>query len=229
MLLTNTAASQLNGANTNDAAARAKNRIQEHELRQRADWWLITVKYPTIDGLASFNAAVRQQVSTAANNFRKELPGPPSEEFRQYGAYLNGTYTIRILKNDIITVLFDYDEYVAGAAHPWEVVASINYDSRTGRVLSLSDLFRPGSNYVPRLSELCIELLNQRQELPEEETIRHGAGPDEKNFQVFTLSDHGLVVHFQQYQVGPGVVPALEIEIPLPKLEPLLRERYVIR
>ena len=182
-----------------------------------------------IDGLDHFNAAVRQEIHTAANRFRKVLPGAPSEELTKYGAYLNGVCTARVLKNGLISVLCDYGEYVAGAAHPWEIVASINYDTRTNRVITLSDVFNPGCNYVARLSELSVELLKQRTELADEETIRNGAGPVERNFQVFTFANDGLIEHFQQYQVGPGVVPALEVEIPFSKLQPLLRPRYVAR
>jgi hypothetical protein len=57
--------------------------------------------------------------------------------------YLNGSYTAAVLKNGIVNVLIDYSEYAPGAAHPWGVMASINYDSRTCRVLTLASLFRP--------------------------------------------------------------------------------------
>ena len=213
-------------AQQKSATVEAYNHVREQVYRRGGDGWSITIKYPSIASLPKFNAAVIRQVHATAAKFLKEFPGSPSEQFSNYSSYLNGVCTARVLRNGIISVLCDYGEYVAGAAHPWEVVTSVNYDSRTSRVLKLADLFNPGADYVSRLSKLSSELLMQRPEIPDEQSIRNGAGPVEQNFQVFTLTDDALIVHFQQYQVAPGVAPALQIEIPLTKLHPLLRTRY---
>ena len=82
-------------------------------------------------------------------------------------------------------------------------MASINYDTRTGRVLPLSALFRPGSNYLARLSQLAIASLEQ-DEFAERSAIRHVAGAVESNFKVFTLTDTTLILHFPTYQVAAG-------------------------
>jgi hypothetical protein len=201
-------------------------RLQQRELSQHDDWWSIDVKYPIIEGDNTFNIAVRQHVTATADGFRKSLPRTASKGYPDYGAYLKGRYTVEILKNGVISVLFDYDEYTPGAAHPWGVMASINYDTGSGRLLALSDLFRPGCNYVSRLSEISIHELDQH-EYAEETAIRHGAGPVEKNFQVFTLTDTELVLHFQQYQVAAGAVPSEQVSIPLTKLASLLRKDYL--
>lgn len=161
-----------------------------------------------------------------AEKFRKELPKTAPRGYPDYGAYLNGTYTAQALKNGVISVLFDYGEYTPGAVHPWGVMASINYDARGRRVLALSDLFWPKSDYVSRLSRISIDTLGQ-DEYADKESIRHGAGPVEKNFEVFTLTETDLILHFQQYQVAPGVVPSEQVVIPLSDLAPLLRKRYL--
>lgn len=203
----------------------ASEKFQERAISQRDDSCLIDLKYPAMYGADDFNAIVRQHVSAVADNFRKGLPKSASEEFPDYGAYLNGTYTARVLKNGIITVLFNYGEYTPGAVHPWGVMASINYDTREHRVLALSDLFLPKSGYVERLSRISIDTLDE-DEYGDKEAIRHGAGPVEKNFEVFTLTETELILHFQQYQVAPGVVPSEQVAIPLTDLAPLLRKRY---
>jgi hypothetical protein len=198
--------------------------LQERELNQHDDWWSIEIKYPIIEGDSTFNAAVLHHVRTMATGFRKGLPKTASKGYPDYGAYLKGKYTAQILKNGIVSVLFDYGEYTPGAVHPWGVMASMNYDTRSARFLRLSDLFRPGSNYISRLSELSIDDLQQH-EYAEETAIRHGAGPVENNFEVFTLTDTELVVHFQQYQVAAGAVPSEQVSIPMTKLAPLLRKK----
>lgn len=199
--------------------------LQEHELNQHDDWWSVRIKYPQIDGDNTFNEAVSKAVTGVRDKFRKDLPTTASTGYPDYGAYLNGTYTATILTNGIVSVLFDYDEYTPGAAHPWGVMASLNYDTRDHWVLALEDLFRPGSQYVAQLSTLAIASLEQH-EYAEKEAIRHGAGPVPSNFKVFTLTDSELLLHFQQYQVAPGAEPSELVAIPLTALAPMLRERY---
>lgn len=178
-----------------------------------------------MDGADDFNAIVLQHVTKMADKFRKVSPKTASTEYPNYGAYLNGTYTAQALKNGVITVLFNYDEYMPSAVHPWGVMKSINYDTRQHRVLALSDLFQPKSGYVERLSRISIDSLNQDVNAYEE-AIRQGAAPVAKNFEVFTLTETELVLHFQQYQVAPGVVPSEEVVILLTDLAPLLKKRY---
>jgi hypothetical protein len=200
--------------------------LQEHELSQHDDWWSIDIKYPAIESADDFNTAVRQHVTAISDAFRKGLPKTASKGYPDYGAYLRGTYTAQVLKNGVVTVLCSYSEYTPGATHPWSVLASINYDTRARRVLALSDLFRPRSDYVSRLSRLSIESLDQL-EFAEKSAIREGAGPVEQNFTVFTLTDTELVLHFQEYQVAPGAVPSEQVVIPLTKLAALIRKDYL--
>lgn len=199
--------------------------LQEQELKQHDDWWSIQVKYPQMDGDNGFNESVRQSVTEITKRFSGELPETATGGYPDYGAYLDGTYTAAVLKNGIVSVLLEYDEYTPGAAHPWGLVASVNCDIRNHRSLALADLFRPGADYVFRLSKLAIASLEQR-EYAEKVPIQHGAGPVADNFKVFTLTDTELVLHFQQYQVAPGAESAQEVAIPLATLAPILGERY---
>lgn len=200
--------------------------LQEREFTQHDAWWSIKIRYPVLEGADAFNTAVRENVRAMAHEFKKSLPQTASNGYPDYGAYLTGSYTFRVLKNGVVSVLFEYTQYTPGAVHPWGLLASINYAPRAKRVLALSDLFRPGSNYVLRLSQLSIESLDL-DEYAAKDAIRRGAGPVESNFRVFTLTDTALVLHFQQYQVAPGAVPSEEVVIPLGKLAPLLREDFV--
>jgi Protein of unknown function (DUF3298)/Deacetylase PdaC len=200
--------------------------LQEHELIQHDDWWSIDIKYPVLEGDDDFNVAVRQHVNAMADEFTRALPKTASKGYPDYGAYLKGTYAAQVLKNGVVAVLFEYSEYTPGAAHPWGTLASINYDARVRRMLALSDLFRARSGYVSRLSRFSIKSLDQRQ-YADKYAIRRGAGPVEKNFKVFTLTDTDLVLHFEQYQVAAGAMPSQEVVIPLTRLAPLLRRDYL--
>ena len=57
--------------------------------------------------------------------------------------------------------------------------------------------------------------------------IRHGAGPVESNFKVFTFTDTDLILHFPMYQVAAGAAGEQTAVIPLDKLAPLLRKEFI--
>lgn len=197
--------------------------VQQREIHEQGIHYVIDVKYPEIENFDHFNAAVRQAVDSLTEGFKKDMPGVDAPD-ASVGGYLNGSYNAAILKNGIVSVLLDYGEYGSGAVHPWDAMVSINYDSRTCRVLALSDLFRPGVHYLQRLSRLAIASLDNN-EFADHGAIRHGAAPLESNFKVFTLTDTALVLHFHMYQVAAGAAGTQSAVIPLDKLVPLLRKR----
>jgi hypothetical protein len=198
--------------------------IQTGEIKEQHHTWSISIKYPYIVGTESFNAAVGKIVHPLTKTFIGEIP--PLENAPSYPGYVSGKYSYAILKDGIISVLIEWDEYYPAAAHPGGGSASVNYDTSARRVLSLSDLFRRGADYVRELSRLAtIDLAGSKR--TDDYAIQHGAGPVESNFKVFTLTDTDLVLHFQPYQVGPGAQGSVDVTIPLTELRPILRKRWI--
>ena len=199
--------------------------LEEREFHQHTDRWSIDVKYPELAGADAFNLAIHRNLDSMVNDFKRGLPETASKGYPDYGAYLKGTYRAQGLKIGVISVLFDYETFFPGAAHPEGELASINYDSKGDRLLALSDLFRPKSAYVSRLSEMAIQSLDEN-EYADTHAVRNGAGPVESNFKVFTLTDTELVLHFQTYQVAAGAAGSQQVVIPLASLKPLLQPQF---
>jgi hypothetical protein len=201
--------------------------LQQHAFRQHGSGWSIDVKYPELTDAAHFNLATRRKMGSMVNGFKRELAvETASKDYPNYGSYLTGTYKAQVLKNGVVSVLLDYSTYVEGAAHPGGELASINYDSKTHRLLALSDLFRPKSPYLSRLSEMAIQSLEQNQ-YADSYAVHRGAGPAESNFKVFTLTDTELVLHFQTYQVAAGAAGSQQVVIPLTSLSSLLQPGFL--
>jgi hypothetical protein len=192
--------------------------LGQREIRERG----VSFKYPEIAHAGQFNAAVHQILDPLVEAARKENSGPGQPDCPDHHYSIDGRYTATILENGIVSVLLDWTEYTPCAAHPGGSMASVNYDPSTGRVLALSDLFKPGVNYLSRLSELAITSMEEY-DPGEDYTIRRGAGPVESNFKVFTLMDHNLVLHFPTYQVMAGAAGPQDVIILLGMLAPLLR------
>jgi hypothetical protein len=101
--------------------------IQQREIQEQGAHCRIDVKYPELENADPFNAAVRHAVAAFTAGFKKEgMPEATAGDVPVDG-YLNGSYTAAVLKNGIVSVLIDYTEYTPGAAHPWGVMASVNY------------------------------------------------------------------------------------------------------
>ncbi len=197
--------------------------VQQREIHEPGVHYAIDVKYPEIQRANRFNAAVHRALDEVTNKFKramsKETASKETAADGPVDGYLKGTYHATLLKHGVVSVLLDFDIYIPGAAHPSGEMVSINYDHRSGRVLALSDLFRSGVNYLPRLSQLAMAALDQN-EFADRHAIRQGAGPDERNFQVFPLTDTALVLHFPTYQVAAGAAGPQRVIIPLDKLVP---------
>jgi hypothetical protein len=191
--------------------------LQTREIREHTPECFIEFKCPEIANDAPFNLYVQQTLNALIKGCRDNATLASGEP--NVGSYLKGTYRAATLKTGIVTVLFDRGMYITGAAHPAREMASINYDPSTHRVLRLSDLFRPGVDYLSRLSQLAINSLKQQGEdyFADSDTVRKG------DFTVFILTNTALVLQF------PGGPAGTEYEavIPLNALGSILRKRYL--
>ena len=92
--------------------------------------------------------------------------------------------------------------------------------------MSLSDLFQ--GDYLPTLREQArIALKNQMGEAAfnelDAEWFEQGLN-QEGAFETFSLSDEGLTLQFQQYQLGPYAIGSPKITIPFGELSGILQD-----
>lgn len=127
----------------------------------------------------------------------------------------------------VISLLFQTSEYFGGA-HPLEQHTTITYDLSNGRVLNLSDLFTPGADYLARISQYCIQELYRNNSL-EPEQIRSGAAPLVENYQNWSLTPNGLLITFEEYQVGPYAAGPQWILVPFDSLADLINPQGPIK
>lgn len=93
-----------------------------------------------------------------------------------------------------VAVWENYTEsYVVGAAHGMHATTYVNYSLRNNRILSLSDLFKPG--YEKRLKKLIEEKLKENPDVSKEDSITIP-----KNF---CLTTDGLSVIYGLYEIAP--------------------------
>lgn len=104
-----------------------------------------------------------------------------------------------------------------GGAHGMQVRRTFSFN-REGKLLNLADLFIDKEKGLVEFSKLVQKELLKR-ENADADWIADGAGPKEENYQSFTITDEGLTVLFDQYQVAPYSDGQIDITIPLESLK----------
>ena len=111
-------------------------------------------------------------------------------------------------------MLFDASVYSAGAAHPNSFSHSVNYDRVAQAPLQLAALFRANAPYLELIATYCRDELAGKAvlEFPE------GVEPTAENFQNWNITDEGLRISFDPYQVAPYAWGPQQVLVPLDEL-----------
>lgn len=166
----------------------------------------LNVYYPVVYGLPDL--AVQQRINHTILNLVNQL-------IKDQGYYKNplitdvtGTYELKTNERGILSLsVINYA--FAGGAHGMTFIKSLTFDVQTGKVYELKDLFKPGSDYVKRLSEIIRRQIAERN-IPLLGEFK-GIRPD----QDYYIADKCLVVYFQLYEITPYVFgfPAFPISV----------------
>lgn len=173
----------------------------------------IDISYPKIKNTSSkgekdFNKLIADFVEKEKSSFYQEVNSTDYEG--ESGYDMNVGFNIEFAdKNFVSMTLYVY--YFMGGAHGNTTVYTYNYDLDKNKNYKLSDLFE--GNYLKVISDYCIKEISG-DEYTDDEWVRRGAAPEEENFKAFTLSQQGILIHFQQYQVLPYAAGMPEVLVP---------------
>jgi len=197
----------------------------------------VDAQYPQITGgsnpnFEKFNQAARSLVTNKIADFKKEMNEPtegepPATEETQ-GSDITISYDVALAQDDLISIKFDVGSYFAGAAHPNSYSEVLNYDLKNGKLLKLSDLFKPGAKYLATISSYAISDLKKQSkskgsgEMLDDASIESGAKSDPKNYESWTIGKTGLGFHFDPYQVGPYAAGPQSVLVPYSSLKDLI-------
>ncbi len=178
--------------------------------------YTISLQKPVLVGsddprVRAFNAEMASIVDSAASTFKSDLanvlPTPVSAS-----STFDVRYELRSPLGPILSIQFEMEGYVTGAAHPFHTSRSVNFDLEAGRDLSLSELFLPGSDYLQAISQYCIQELQTRN--LDFSDFSSGAAPTPDNYRNWNITASGLLVTFDEYQVGPYAAGPQQITVP---------------
>ncbi|MDZ5473670.1 DUF3298 domain-containing protein [Bacillus sp. 31A1R] len=108
-----------------------------------------------------------------------------------------GYYEVKNNQREVLSLSLSNYTYHYHAAHGLTIIKSLTFDLNKGELYKLKDLFKPGSDYVRRLSDIISKQIKQR-EIPllvEFKDIRPN--------QEFYIADKSIIVYFQLYEITP--------------------------
>ncbi|WP_085493509.1 DUF3298 and DUF4163 domain-containing protein [Paenibacillus aquistagni] len=131
---------------------------------------------------------------------------------------VTGTYEVKLNERGLLSILLIVYGYTLGAAHGMTYQEGLTFDTNTGNLITLKDLFKPGASYVDELSEQVAKQIKER-DLPVLEPFTK-IKPD----QPFYLTDKALVLFFDLYELLPYVYGFPYFPISIYDLESIKKE-----
>lgn len=198
----------------------------------------ITAVYPELTGVepsvaANFNKLAKDTVMRRVNEFRKNMMSLTAEDLKytkQLGVnnFLETSYNVELANDNVISVFFQNSDF-EGGAHPNNYSFTLNYDLKNGKELKLADLFKPNSNYLKIISDYSIQKLKtEAGEMSDDEWIKTGAAPEANNFSSWNITDKGVLITFDPYQVAAYAAGPQEVLIPYSQLKNILRDGTIV-
>lgn len=170
--------------------------------------YTIKARYPQAIGaggdarLLKLNQELRELTMKGISEFKADFT-EPQERMGPTGSYYDSDYWMNLATNDLVSLSFGVSTFGEGAAHPNHGTITFNYDLSAGRVLNLSDLFKPNSNYLGVISKYTVAQLKKKfSPDPDMDWIEGGAGAKEENYKAWSLTRGGLQITFDPYQVA---------------------------
>lgn len=176
--------------------------------------YTITAQIPTLQGssdprVTNFNSLLNQIVQDQIDQFRNDTLAFASNPPIAAGSSFDVQYSIVSQRGDVWSIKFDISYYADGAAHPGHSSITLNYDLSNGSEIHLDQLFFPGSPYLQVISDNCKTRLAARDIAFD--IFSSGADPLPENYKRWNITNEGLVITFDEYQVaayaaGPQIV-----------------------
>lgn len=196
--------------------------IDRNLLVETGPQYAINVQAP-VTRSARVNGDVQDLINDEIKTFIENASEPSNAEFGDSQLIIE--YETHRWDDTRTTFVFEVYYYMAGAAHGNSHAITRTYNLTTGDVIRLSDLFKPGSDYLDRLSQLSRRELSKGQlgEMYDQDWVEEGTAPLAENFERFVPTPSGLMIIFDPYQIGPWAIGEQRVTIPWADLSDVLK------
>lgn len=141
------------------------------------------------------------------------------DDFESRKSYLMIIYEILNNDRDLMSVIFNVEQYNAFAAHPISYHKTLNFDMKSGEEITLSKFIpESDSTFIDRVSEISYDKI-MKLNLSDSVWVRNGLLPLWDNFKNYNITRKSLILTFDIYQVAPYSSGPVRISIPWESLQ----------
>ena len=155
-------------------------------------------EYPKVEGLIDSNAEKKIN-DTVLAHIKDSYKGAQENE---YAYDYNVGYLIKYNHNNLLSILI-YDEVYLGGTHGMTGVTSYNFDTLTGTQITLGSVAKSSRAFSTMERYARVDLLNQEAKGKTRLHKDQLGSLTIDNSTPFFFYDHGIVVKFQEHEVGP--------------------------
>ena len=175
-----------------------------------------------------FNKWIRHKVLGYVHEFRTQADAEQRNRMKVLPQLwgLEVWYSILYANEHFITLRLERVWMQTGQMHPINYHETINYDLQQGRQLRATDIFKRG--YLKRFSNYSRKHLRDKYNIIDDEWFDGGTNPNIDNFTNWNLVPDGVLLSFEDYQVGPHSFGQPEFVVPYAALKGTI-QRNVLR
>lgn len=210
--------------------------IREVRIEEETSGYKIAVSYPTFYNLGdsaretAANNLIKGKVEKSVEEFKRNVSEETADISPDIKSEMQTSYKVVNLNPRVASIQLTETTYIEGAAHPFGLLSSFNYNFKDNREIVLADLFNPGSSYLLALSDLSRESLkNQLKEYYIQEPVEFGTAPASENFSVFFLGKDKLIIIFNVYSVAAYAAGPQTVEISYDELSSVINPEGVVQ
>lgn len=207
--------------------------VREARITDETTQYKISVSYPEFYNSgdasreAAANGAIKSQVEKSIAAF-KDYAREAEDFSPEIKSELEIKFRVVYLTASVASIQMSEYTYIEGAAHPLGNYWPFNYNFKDNKEIGLGDLFKSGSNYLVKLSQLSQESLkNELGESYDPSAVEFGTAPKSENFSVFVFNRDKLVIIFNPYAVAGYAAGSQTVEFSYEKLGEIISDEFL--
>jgi hypothetical protein len=184
--------------------------IEKVSADQKTSYAEITASYPKTES-ETINGYFNTFVGDHIKQFIEDTSWAGELQNAESGALMLDISYKSVQATTAHTYIFTVNSYTGGA-HGMQFRKTFSFNAE-GRLLTIGSLFTSGISDLPAFAKIVQKELLKR-DGAQADWIADGADGKEDNYQSFIITDSGVTVLFDPYQIAPWSDGAIDIAIP---------------
>lgn len=195
------------------------------------DGYELKMQYPQISFAKNearrFNKWIKNKVLGYANEFRRLADAEQRRKNKKKPVLwgLNLSYVVYYSNENLVSLRLTHSVMGAGQMHPIAYYETINFDLKKGRQLRAKDVFKRG--YLKSFSTYSRKHLLDHYANLDEDGVKRGTEPNVSSFPNWNIVPDGVLLSFEDYQVGPHSFGQPEFVVPFSAMRDTIQQNVL--